>query len=495
MARSTAHLDVLAPDEPPPGRSRRQWRAPGLVLALLAVAQFIDVLDVTIVNVALPSVQRDLGVTGNDLQWVVSAYVLCYGGFLLLGGRLADLLGRRRVFTTGLVLFGLSSLSAGLAPDLRTLVAVRAVQGLGGALMAPSALSLLTVQFPAGRSRDLAMGIWGGLAGLGGTIGVVAGGFLVDALSWRWIFLVNVPVVAVLVALSPLVLTESRAGDDARGRVDWAGALLGTSGLLALVLGVIRTDATGWGSAQVVGLLALSVALLAAFVRVESRAADPMLPLRLFRSRGLSLGSTVLALNGATFLAMFFLTAVYLQQVRHTSALATGVAFLPMGAAAVLSAVTASAVVTRVGTRPVQVVGTLLALVGLVLLTRTGPHDAYATALLPGTVLFGAGILAVGVPAQIAAVADVDRDNAGISSGIMGSAYQVGSALGLAVITTFTTSRVTAELVAGRSAESALTSGFHLGLVVAAALAVVNAVAAVASPTVRPTREMVAAAV
>ncbi len=470
------------------------WHRPALVLTLLAVAQFIDVLDVTIVNVALPDVQHSLHVTGNDLQWVVSAYVLFYGGFLLLGGRLADVFGRRRVFTVGLGLFGIASLSAGLAPNIATLVAVRAAQGLGGALMAPSALALLTVQFPAGRSRDLAMGIWGGLAGLGGTVGVIIGGVLVDALSWRWIFLVNVPVVAALLALTPLVLTESRAKDDAPDGVDWAGALLGTGGLLALVLGVIRTDALGWGSAQVVALLASSAALLAGFVQVERHVGRPMLPLRLFHSRGLRLGSTMLALNGATFLAMFFLTAIYLQQVRHDSALGTGLAFLPMGVAAVLSAVTAGQVVTRVGTRPVQIVGTVLALAGLVVLTQTGPHDAYVSSLLPGMALFGAGIIAVGVPTQIAAVAEVNTDNAGISSGVIGAAFQIGSALGLAVISTVTTAHVAGQLADGDSADSALTSGFHLGLVIAAALAVINAAAAFASPTIRPTPEMIAAA-
>jgi EmrB/QacA subfamily drug resistance transporter len=470
------------------------WRRPAVVLTLLAIAQFIDVLDVTIVNVALPHVQRDLHFAGNGLQWVVSSYVLFYGGFLLLGGRLADALGRRRVFVAGLVLFGTASLAAGLAPSAAALIAVRAVQGFGGALMAPSALSLLTVAFPAGRQRDFAMGIWGGLAGLGGTLGVIVGGVLVDSLSWRWIFLVNVPVVATLVALSPLVLTESRSGDATRGRVDWAGALLGTGGLLALVLGVIRTDSVGWGSAEVAGLLAGSALLLTAFVAVERRAPRPMLPLRLFRSRGLSLGSTMLALNGAGFLAMFFLTAIYLQQVRHESALGAGLDFLPMGVAAIVSAVVAGQVVTRVGTRPVQIAGTVFALAGLALLATTDRTGSYATALLPGFVLFGIGIIAVGVPTQIAAVADVRHDSAGVSSGIMGSAYQIGSAIGLAVITTITTGHVTGRIAAGQTVPAALTSGYHLGLLIAAMLAVANAAVAVASPTLRPTPQMVAAA-
>jgi EmrB/QacA subfamily drug resistance transporter len=486
---------IAARPEPlaPTTRSPR-WRTPALVLTLLAVAQFIDVLDVTIVNVALPHVQRDFHFGGNDLQWVVSIYVLFYGGFLLLGGRVADMFGRRRVFMTGLVLFGAASLGAGLAPNAGALVGVRAAQGLGAALMAPAALSLLTVAFPAGRQRDIAMGIWGGLAGLGGTLGVIIGGLLVDSLSWRWIFLVNVPIVIALVALSPLVLTESSGGARSRGSVDWAGAVLGTGGLLALVLGVIRTDAAGWGSAQVIALLVAAGALLTTFVAVERRAAQPMLPLPLFRSRSLRLGSSMLALNGAGFLAMFFLTAVYLQQVRHDSALMAGMHFLPMGIAAILSAVIAGQIVTRVGTRAVQIAGTVLALAGLALLAASDRTGSYATALLPGFVVFGAGIIAIGVPTQIAAVADTRHDTAGISSGVIGSAYQIGSALGLAVITTITTSSVMHGLAAGDTASVALTNGWHLGMVLAAGLAVVNAGIALVSPTIKPTPEMVAAA-
>ncbi len=237
-------MSAVTHPHPSPAVSPSRWRAPAVVLTLLAVAQFIDVLDVTIVNVALPHIQSDLHFTGNNLQWVISIYVLFYGGFLLLGGRLADLWGRRRTFTAGLVLFGVSSLAAGFTSNGLELVVVRAVQGLGGSLMAPAALALLTVTFPAGRQRDVALGIWGGLAGLGGTLGVVIGGVLVDALSWRWIFFVNVPLIALIVALTPVVITESRAPKTG-GRFDLAGPVLATSGLLALVLGIIRTDALG----------------------------------------------------------------------------------------------------------------------------------------------------------------------------------------------------------------------------------------------------------
>ncbi len=465
-------------------------RAPAAILTLLAVAQFIDVLDVTIVNVALPHIQRDLHVTGNNLQWVISIYVLFYGGFLLLGGRLADAFGRRRVFMAGLALFATASLAAGFAPNALALIAVRAVQGLGGSLMSPAALSLLTVAFPAGRQRDVALGIWGGLAGLGGTLGVIIGGVLVDSLSWRWIFFVNVPIVATILVLAPLVLTESRA-PERTGRVDVAGPMLATTGLLSLVLGIIRTEALGWGSKEVVSLLVAAAVLLGAFFVVESRQSHPMLPLSVFRSRGLSLGSLMLALNGAAILSVFFLNTTFLQLVRGTSALGAGVDFLPMGAGAIVGAVVAGQVVTRVGTRPVQLVGAGLTSLGLYWLLSASVSSPYLSTLFVGFALFGAGITTLGVPTQIGAVADIAHHNAGVSSGVMSAAYQVGGAVGLAVVTTLTASRVTSLTLDGATAPTALTDGYHLGIVLALGLAVVNGAIALASPSVRPTPEMV----
>ncbi len=469
-------------------------RSPWTVLAVLALAQFMDVLDVTIVNVALPGIQRDLHVAGNDLQWVISAYTLFYGGFLLLGGRAADLLGRRRTFLVGLAVFGVSSLAAGLAPTPGVLIALRASQGLGGALMSPAALSLLSVTFPAGRDRNVALGVWGGLAGLGGTLGVVFGGALVDALSWRWVFLVNVPVVAGLLVVTPLLIASARPERVGRRAFDLPGALLGTGGLLTLVLGVIRAEPAGWGSGQVLALLATGVALLTAFIRVEAASPDPLIPLRVFRSRGLGLGSGTLALNGAGFLAMFFLTAVFLQQVRGLSALATGVDFLPMGGAAIAGALVASNLVTRVGTRPVQLTGTVLSAAGLLLLSRVTADGGYARQLLPGLLVFGAGIVAVGVPTQIAALADVRSEDSGASAGVINAAYQVGGALGLAVISTLSTGAAHAATASGARPQDALVAGYHRGLLLAAAFALVNVVLAGSTPRVRPTPEMVAAA-
>ena len=309
----------------------RRW----LTLTLLATAQFMVVLDLTIVNVALPHIQTALGFSADGLQWVVSAYTLLFGGFLLLGGRAADLLGRRAVFSAGLGLFTLASLVAGLATSPAMMIAARAAQGLGGALLSPAALSLLTVTFPHGRERNIALGIWGALAGLGGTLGVVAGGVLVDALGWEWVFFVNVPIGVALGLATQMLVPESRIQrDGVEASTSRRGARHGRDAVAR-----VRNrpyQVVGWGSLEVIACLAAAAALLAGFVVAELRASDPLVPPRLFRARGLRVASVALGLNGAGFLAMFFLTAIYLQQVRGDSALLTGLQLLPMGVAAIL---------------------------------------------------------------------------------------------------------------------------------------------------------------
>jgi EmrB/QacA subfamily drug resistance transporter len=471
-------------------------RSPWATLAVLALAQFMVILDVTIVNVALPDLQRDLGFTPDNLQWVISAYTLVFGGFLLLGGRAADLLGRRRLFVVGLVLFAIASLAGGLAESQGVLIAVRAVQGLGGALLSPAALSILTVTFAHGRDRNIALGIWGGLAGLGGTLGVIAGGVLVDSAGWEWVFFVNVPIAAALIAVTPGIIAESRVESSGNKRTfDTGGAVLGTVGVLALIYGVIRAEPLGWSSGEVVGSLLAAVVLLAAFIVVEIRSSDPLVPMRLFRSRGLSTATGALALNGAAFLGMFFLSAIFLQQVRGLSALETGLQFLPMGIAAIVAAVIVSQLVTSIGTRTVQLVGAVLSVIGLWLLAGAGATGSYATELLPGFLLFGVGIMGVGVPAQISAVADVQHDEAGAASGVVTSGYQVGGALGLAVITTISTSRMGDLAAAGMPAQQALVEAFHRGLLVAAVFAGVNVLVALISPQLVPDPEQLAEAV
>jgi len=468
----------------------RRWTT----LGLLALAQFMVVLDLTIVNVALPNIQRHLHFSADGLQWVVNAYTLAFGGFLLLGGRAADLIGRRRVFVAGLGLFTAASLLAGLSTSPGMLVAARATQGLGGALLSPAALSLLTVTFEHGRERNIAMGVWRALAGIGGTLGIVAGGLLVDALGWASVFFVNVPIGVALIAATVRVVPESHAQIDGRRSFDIPGAVLGTGGMLAVVFGVVRSQPLGWGSVEVIACLGAGLALLSAFVAVEARAATPLVPLELFGRRGLRLGSVSLALNGAAFLAMFFLTAIYLQQVRGESALTTGLQLLPMGAAAVLAAVVGSQLVTRIGTRPVQVAGTLFSVAGLALLAQVGTDPSYTRDLMPGFILFGIGVIGVGVPGQIAAVAEVPGRHAGAASGVINAGYQIGGALGLAVITTLSDSRVMQLLHGGTSPHEALTSGFDRGLTIAAILAAINAVVAFLSPHIKPTAEQLAAA-
>jgi EmrB/QacA subfamily drug resistance transporter len=475
----------------PDSRTRSPWAT----LAVLALAQFMVVLDVTIVNVALPNLQASLHFSADNLQWVISAYTLAFGGFLLLGGRVSDLLGRRRVFSAGLALFTAASLGGGFASSQGVLIGVRAVQGFGGALMSAAALSILTVTFAHGRQRNIAMGIWGGLAGLGGTLGVVAGGILVDALGWEWVFFVNVPIGVLLLAVTRLYVPASRveaSGPSSNRTFDLAGSLLGTVGVLAVIFGVIRAEPLGWASLEVLGSLAAGVALLASFVAVESRSADPLVPLRLFRSAGLSKATGALALNGASFLAMFFLTAIFLQQVRGLSALETGLQFLPMGFAAIAGALVGSQLLSRVGTRPVHAGAAALSVVGLLLLSRAGTSGSYVIDLLPGLVLFGAGITGIGVAAQVVAVADVSHGDAGAVSGIVNTGYQVGGALGLAVISTLSTSVVSHQLATGGSPLDALTAGFQRGLVLAAVLAAANVALALWSRQLVPDAEQVA---
>ncbi|GAA2821432.1 DHA2 family efflux MFS transporter permease subunit [Kribbella solani] len=462
-------------------------RSPWATLAVLALAQFIVVLDVTIVNVALPHIQADLHFSADSLQWVINAYTLLFGGFLLLGGRMADLLGPRRVFTAGLLLFGATSLVAGLSNSPEFLIGARAVQGLGGALLSPAALAILTMTFAHGRERNIAMGVWGGLAGLGGTLGVVAGGVLVDSLSWQWVFFVNVPIVIALVALVPVFVRDVR---HAAGRrtFDTLGAVLGTAGLMAVVYGVVRSEPSGWGSFEVVGVLTAGVLLLAAFVVVESRSAAPLVPLRLFRSRALSVSGASLALNGAGFLSMFFLTAIYLQQVRGDTALEAGVHFLPMGGAAIVGAMLASQLVQRVGTRTVQFSGAILSVAGLLLLSQATATGSYASQLLPGLLVFGFGIMGVGVAGQITAVSEVRPQEAGAASGVVNAMYQVGGALGLAIVTTLSITHTTHELTHGATQLQAMQSGYERGLLAAAVFAAANVLLTLATPQLQPTQ-------
>ena len=392
----------------------RRWQA----LAVLAVAQFMVVLDATIVNVALPSIRTDLGFSADALQWVVNAYTLLFGGFLLLGGRAADLLGRRRIFLAGLGLFAGASLAGGLAGSEAVLISARAVQGLGAAMLSPAALSLVTTIFPAGRERTTAMGVWASLAGLGGTVGVVAGGVIVDAIGWEWVFFVNVPIAVAVVPFVLRLVRESRDESAGRRHFDLAGALTVTAGLLVTVYGLIGTDHHGWTSARTLGLLAGGVALLVAFVVIESRSKAPLVPLGLFRDRAVATGNLGQVINGAGFVGSFFALSLFLQTVMHMSAIQAGLAFVPMGVTAIAGATIAPAAVTRIGTRATFGIGAALAAAGVAWLTQVDASTSYAAGILPAALVYGFAIPFIGVPNTITAVSGVPAARAGTASGL-----------------------------------------------------------------------------
>jgi EmrB/QacA subfamily drug resistance transporter len=401
---------------------------------LIVTAQFMVILDVAIVNVALPSIKTDLGFSETNLQWVVSAYAILFGGTLLLGGRLADLLGRRRLFVAGLLLFAASSLLCGIAWSEWSLVAFRAVQGLGGALLAPAALSLLMTSFAEGRDRNLALGIYGAASGSGAAAGVLLGGLLTSYLSWSWIFFVNVPVGIAAALLAPLLLRESRP-DLGHRHFDVRGAVTVTAGLMLLVYALTRATTHGWGSPSTLVLLAGAVALVGAFVLVELRSPWPLLPLRIFRSRTLSTANAAMTILGAVTFSEFFLLTLYLQDVLHYSAIESGVAFTGFALTVVVVSNVAQLIVNRAGVRSTLTAGLLLSALSVGWLARLPVHGHYFWDLFPGFVLGGAGLGLSFVPVTIASLAGVDRAYAGVASGLVNTSRQIGGAIGIAAAT------------------------------------------------------------
>jgi EmrB/QacA subfamily drug resistance transporter len=409
----------------------RRW----LALAVIVAAQFMVILDIAIVNVALPSIKSDLHFSEASLQWVISAYAILFGGFLLLGGRLADVLGRRRLFVTGLVLFTASSFLCGLAWSEGSLVTFRAAQGLGGALLAPAALSILMTTFTEGRERNLALGIWGAASGTGGAAGVLLGGVLTSYLSWSWVFFINVPVGVAVIAVTPWLLRESRS--ELRHRhFDVAGATSITSGLMLLVYALTRAPQYGWSDATTIGLLAGAALLIAAFVAIELRSAAPLLPLRIFRQRTLAAANGIAVLVSAVGFSQFFLLTLYMQQVLHYSALQTGAGFAVTTLAIVVFANVGQTLVTRLGVRPVLTSGMLLVAVGLALLTRLPADGHYFWDLFPAFLISGIGMAFTFVPMTIAGLTGVSRADAGVASGLINTSRQIGGAVGLAAVTT-----------------------------------------------------------
>jgi EmrB/QacA subfamily drug resistance transporter len=447
---------------------RTRWFA----LALLLGVQFMVVLDIAIVNVALPSIQKDLGFSERNLQWVVSAYALLFGGFLLLGGRVADLLGRRRLFIGGLVVFTAASLGSGLAWSEAALIGARALQGFGAALITPAALSILTTTFTEGEERNKALGAWGAVGAFGAVAGVLLGGILTSALSWHWIFYVNVPVGALGLSLAPFFLRESR---DAEAKsFDVPGAVLVTGGLVTLVYAITQANSYGWGSLATIGLFGASVALLAAFVGWELRTPEPLMRFGIFRLRTVSGANVAGLVMGTAMFGMFLMLTLYMQQVLHYSAMKTGVGYLAVAGTAIVWSGLAAQLVTRVGVKPVLVTGMTALSAGLLYFTQVSVGGSYLGDLLPGFLLISVGIGFSFVPISIAALAGVHPAEAGLASGLINTSQQIGGALGIAALTSIATSTTNTKVADGAALSTALTDGFQTAFFGAAAVAIVG---------------------
>src|SRR5690242_8920883 len=425
-------------------RDPRRWQA----LALVCVAFFMTVLDVSIVNVALPSIGRSLHFSETGLQWVITAYAITFGGFLLLGGRAGDILGRKRMFLVGLALFSIASLVCGLSGSTGVLVAARAVQGLGAAIVSPSTLSIITTTFEEGAERNKALGIWGAMGGSGAAAGVLFGGILTRFAGWEWIFFVNVPVGALVLALTPRVVRESRAPDVGRN-FDLVGASSVTGGLALLVYAISKAPVDGWSDTTTIGLLVAAAVLIAFFVGWETRVENPLMPLSIFRIRTLAGANVVGLLLGASIFADFFLLTLYVQNVLHYSPLKTGVTFLATAGTTVLVAALAQWLSTKFGPKPVMVTGMVLNTLALIWYAQIPVHGSYANDLLGGYVMFGFGLAFAFIPVSIAALAGVGPREAGLASGLLNTAQQVGGAIGVAIATSVWVSHSTHLLQSG----------------------------------------------
>ena len=468
--------------------SGRRSAPDGVVLALACVAQFMVVLDVSIVNVALPSIGRELHYTPSGLQWVVNAYVLTFAGFLLFGGRAADLFGRRRIYLFGMGLFTLASLAGGLAESPAWLTAARAAQGVGGAFLSPASLTLIVTTFTDPGRRTRAIGAWSAVAGAGGAAGSILGGVLTAELSWRWVLFVNLPIGAVTTAVAALWLTEQRrpagAGAGGRAQLDIGGAVTITAGLGALVYAIIETSTHPWLSAPTLSALAAAVVLLAAFALIELRlAAAPLVPFRLFGSRSVSGANLVMLPVGAAFFSMWYFLSLYFQDVLGYSALRAGLAFTPMALAIIVGAQVSPRLMPRTGVRPLLVVALLLAAVGFAWMSRIPAHSSYVAHVLgPGCVV----ALALGLlftPLASAATAGVPLSQAGLASGVLNTSRQIGGSLGLAVLATIAVARARAELATAHGAASALTAGFDRAFTIAAVLVLAGLLCSLLIPT------------
>jgi EmrB/QacA subfamily drug resistance transporter len=460
--------------EAAPHPDPRRWQA----LALVCVAMFMTVLDVSIVNVALPSIKTSLHVAEKDLQWVITAYTIAFGGLLLLGGRAADLLGRRRMFMIGIGLFSIASLACGLASSIALLIAARAVQGIGAAIISPATLSIITTTFDEGSERNKALGIWGAMAGSGAAAGVLLGGVLTKYAGWEWIFFVNVPVGVLVLLLTRAVVRESRAA-GMRG-FDLGGAVTITASLALLVYGISKAPDAGWASGQTIGFLVAAAVLLVAFVVIEERQEAPMFPFSIFRTKTVTGANVAGFLLGAVVFSNFFLLTLYVQQVLHYSALKAGLTFLATAGTVIPFAGLSQALVTRLGPRPVLATGLLLITGAMLWYTQIPVNGSFVPDLLPGYLMMGVGMAFSFIPMSIAALAGVRPHEAGLASGLINTSQQVGGALGVAIASTVAFTHMKTLLGSGHDAASAQVSGFSLGFWVIAAFAAVAVVACLA---------------
>ncbi|MGN6167710.1 MAG: MFS transporter [Solirubrobacteraceae bacterium] len=464
-----------------------------LTLLLLCGVQFLDVVDSSITNVAFPSIQRSLHFSQQNLQWVASGYLLTYGGFLLLGGRLADLLGRRRILVAGLGVFAGCSLAAGLAQSEGLLIAARVLQGVGAAMMAPAALSILTTTFREGRDRNTALGVWGAISGLAAAAGVFLGGVLSEGPGWRWVFYVNVPLCLLALAAAFRLLPGARKR-AALKEFDTQGALLATGGMLLLVYALIKAPDVGWGTARTIGMLAAAALILLAFLANERRSHNPLIPLSIFRVKGLAAADTTWLIGMAGFFAMFFFLTLYMQEVLHFSPIQAGAAYLPVTACLALASGVSSQLFLRIGTRPVIVAGALMSAGGIYLLSKIHLHGSYAPDLLPGLILMAVGFGAVFVGVTTAANAGVPANKAGLAAGLLSTSQQLGMALGLAILSAIATARTHHLLAAHATRPDALTSGYQRALLVCSIFVLAAAVIATRIPNARTAPQPLVAA-
>lgn len=475
----------------PSGMDRKKLE----ILLLLAAAQFLVVLDASITNVALPSIGSALDIEQSDLSWVVNSYVLTFGGFLLLGGRMADLIGRRKIFMTGLVVFAIASLTAGLAQSETMLIVSRAVQGLGAALLSPAALAILTSIFAEGKERNKALGVWGAVAGAGGAVGVLLGGILTEYLSWRWVFLVNVPVVLMVLPMVLRIVPESLKGEGHRD-FDIPGAVTITAGLSLLVYALVNAAEAGWGSTETLGLIVGAVALIGLFLVIESRAAYPLVPFGIFGSRTRNGSYLVGLLLAAALYSMFFFVALYTQQVLGWDPVKAGLSYLPLSAMIILGAAAGSEVANRIGFKPVLAAGMFCAAIGLFWFSRINVDGSFVGDVLGPSMVAGLGLGLAFPGATVGGTSMVREDEVGLTSGLINSAQQIGGALGLAVLSSIAASKTESVMSAAEGARAlpgALTDGFQLAFLIGAGFALLGGILTLALIRTRDSKAAISA--